>query len=160
MKLVYLLRHGKADRPAGGVPDKQRPLLPRGSREVAKMCRKMVKKGMTPEVIISSTATRAFETAEVAARELGYNADKIERMDEIYGAEADELRILLQNQQEDRNSVLMVGHNPGLEELAAMLTRDYSGHQPTGGVIAIRLAIPSWRDLKPGCGQLITTLFP
>ncbi len=160
MKTLYLLRHGKADRPAGMTSDKERPLLPRGIEEVARMARKMVKKGMRPEVILSSAAVRALETARTAAGELGMDPAQIQTAEVIYGAEADELGLLLRHQPDEQNAILMVGHCPGLEELAEMLAHDYSGHQPTGGVIALRLAIASWRDLKPGCGTLLNTLFP
>jgi phosphohistidine phosphatase len=160
MKVLYLLRHGKAGHPAGAVPDRERELLPRGIEETGKMCRKMVKKGMRPGVIITSTAKRAVETANVAAKELGYDPLQIETAEVIYGASADELGLFLRHQSDDREAVMLVGHNPGLEDLAQMLARDYSDHLPTGGIIALRLAIGSWQEIKPDCGRLITTLFP
>ncbi|HOT97658.1 MAG TPA: histidine phosphatase family protein [bacterium] len=160
MKTLYLLRHGKADRPVGMLTDKERPLLPRGIEEVARMARKMVKKGMRPEVILSSPAVRALETARTAAGELGMDPAQIKTSEVIYGGEADELGLLLRHLQEDCDSLLLVGHCPGLEALAATLAHDYTGHQPTGGVIALRLAIAKWEDLKPGCGSLLKTLFP
>jgi phosphohistidine phosphatase len=160
MKTLFLLRHGKADRPAGMLSDKERPLLKHGVKEVAKMCQKMVEKGMTVEVIVSSTAARALETAQAAAEELGYNPGEIEMAEVIYGAEADELGLFLRHQSDERNSLMLVGHNPGLEDLAEMLARGYSGHLPTGGIIALRLSIRSWSELVPGCGKVMATLFP
>lgn len=160
MKILYLLRHGKADRPMGLPSDKERPLLPHGVDEVARMARKMVKKGMRPDLIISSTAVRALETARTAAAELGYPEARIASTDSIYAAEAEEIGLVLRHQQDDPASILVVGHNPGLEDLAGMLARKFSEHLPTGGVIALQLAISRWSEIEPGCGTLISTFFP
>ena len=160
MKTLYLLRHGKADRPAGMLSDKERPLLKHGVEETAKICRKLAKKGMLPEAIIASTAVRALQTAETAARELGYERKRIEKAEVIYGAEADELGLFLRHQSDERSSLMLVGHNPGLEELEGMLGNENAGHLPTGGVIVIRLAIESWSDAAPGCAKIIARLYP
>jgi len=160
MKTLYLLRHGKADRPAGMLSDKERPLLKHGVEETAKICHKMAKKGMFPEAIIASTAVRALQTAETAAQELGYESERLEKAEVIYGAEADELGLFLRHQSDARSSLMLVGHNPGLEELAGMLGNEDAGHLPTGGVIVIRLAIESWRETAPGCGRITARLYP
>lgn len=160
MKTLYLLRHGKADRPAGMLSDKERPLLKHGVEETAKICRKMARKGMIPEAIIASTAVRARQTAEAAARELDFDRERIETAEVIYGAEADELGRFLRHQSDDRASLMLVGHNPGLEDLAGLLGNEQAGHLPTGGVIVLRLAITSWSDLTPGCGSITARLYP
>ncbi len=160
MKTLYLLRHGKADRPAGMLSDKERPLLKHGVEETAKICRKMARKGMIPEAIIASTAVRARQTAEAAARELDFERERIETAEVIYGAEADELGLFLRHQSDDRASLMLVGHNPGLEDLAGLLGNEQAGHLPTGGLIVLRLAITSWSDLTPGCGSITARLYP
>jgi len=160
MKTLYLLRHGKADRPAGMLSDKERPLLKHGVEETAKICRKMARKGMIPEAIIASTAVRARQTAEAAARDLDFDRERIENAEVIYGAEADELGLFLRHQSDDRASLMLVGHNPGLEDLAGLLGNEQAGHLPTGGVIVLRLAITSWSDLTPGCGSITARLYP
>lgn len=160
MKTLYILRHGKADRPAGLFADQERPLLPRGREEVAQMCHKLVKKGMNPEMILSSTAVRARQTAQVAAHELGHDPETIQTAGLIYGAEAEELGLLLRHQDDRCSTLMLVGHNPGLEELAEMLAPDYSGHLPTGGIIILNLVIATWSEIKPGCGTLLRTFFP
>lgn len=160
MKTLYILRHGKADRPTGLFADHERPLLPRGREEVAHMCHKLVKKGMNPEMILSSTAVRARQTAETAARELGHALETIRTSESIYGAEADELGLLLRQQDDSCRTLMLVGHNPGLEELAEMLAPGYSAHLPTGGIIILNLAITTWAEIRPGCGTLLRTFFP
>jgi phosphohistidine phosphatase len=160
MKRLFLLRHGKADRPFGMLTDKERPLLPRGREEVAQMCRKLLKKGMNPQAIISSTALRALQTAETAAMELGHDPAGVILAEAIYGAEVDELGVLLRMQDNNLDSLMLVGHNPGLEELAELLASDYHGHLPTGGIIALKLAAADWNETRPGCAVLIRTFFP
>ena len=120
MKRLLVLRHGKSDWDADFRADFDRPLAPRGKKAAVKMAAFIRDNSLTPEVVVSSPAERAARTAQIVTDNLG----KVEIRYEpnIYGASSSELVRIVQGLPDDTSSVLIVGHNPGLEELVEVLT--------------------------------------
>jgi len=103
--------------------------------------------GLTPDVVISSDARRARMTAEAVVK-AARDAGEILLDHNLYMAGPAEILSLLRTVQEKAETVMIVGHNPGLEELVAQLTGDWRD-LPTAALAQITLPIDRWRDLKP-----------
>ncbi|SHI29047.1 phosphohistidine phosphatase [Pollutimonas bauzanensis] len=155
-----LLRHAKADSPQG-IDDHSRPLARRGRIESAAMGKYMAGQGLAPDLAIVSTARRAQETWRLA--QPAFAADTVRRDDgRLYGASAQEMLAIIQESPASAHVLLLVGHNPGLQQLAAgliatgrpsavsRLQREY----PTAGLAVIDFAAADWRQVSPRSGHL------
>jgi phosphohistidine phosphatase len=145
VKTLLLLRHGKAEWGAP-VPDHDRTLRKRGRRDAARVGRFLAAEGLAPEWIWSSTAERAADTARrvVAGGDLGL---AIEATEALYGAEADEILEIVAQSPDWAGTVLVVGHNPGMEEAAEALTRRECA-MATCSLAVIELAVEGWPELS------------
>lgn len=151
---LLLLRHGKAkpDSPQG---DKARELNKRGKNDSVSMGRLLASVAERPDLVVTSDALRAVETAHLAAASAGYD-DVIELRPEIYGADTETLFAVVQSLPDSARCVLMVGHNPGFEELAAALTGEDAGDIPLSTAAAAHVRFPPvrWADVEAGFGKL------
>ena len=121
MKTLVLCRHAKSDWP-GGVPDIERPLKERGLSDAARQAALLASQGFRPDLIISSPAVRARQTAEIFARQLGYEAS-IKEERSIYFGDEEDLLALVHHLPADKQVVMMFGHNPTMEDTLTMLFR-------------------------------------
>lgn len=145
MKTLLLLRHAKSSWDNDRLSDFERPLNNRGREDAPRMGRMLSGLGLTPDLIISSTAKRAATTAELVALSSSCDGD-IRYTDALYLAEADEYLAVARRVADNVATLMLVGHNPGLEELVGRL----SGHDermPTAALAAFRLPIDTWREL-------------
>jgi phosphohistidine phosphatase len=165
MKLLTLLRHGKSDWETGEENDFDRPLKDRGRKDSPMIGKFLAAIGLVPDLVVSSPAARARQTAELAAPAMGYTAE-IRWEPSIYAASAGELMSVLRHLPDEANHVLVVGHNPGFEDVAARLIgADAYGmaaglRLPTGGVAHLSLAVDTWNALQANSGQLIWLVNP
>ena len=146
VKTLLVLRHAKSSWDDSSLDDHQRPLNARGERDAPRMGRLARKKRLDVELIISSDAIRAHLTALAVADAAGYRGQIL--LDErLYHASATEILEVLSSVVDDNIATLMiVGHNPGLEDLVAQLTGEPEG-LPTAALAQIALPIDRWRDL-------------
>jgi len=156
---LLLLRHGKSDwRQA--VADLERPLKHRGERNATQVGAWLRANDLLPDIIISSPATRAVDTAR-RVRVAGAWEDLPMRTDErIYAAELEDLLAVIADLPAGTARVLLVGHNPGLEELLVYLAGPQVDTPADGKLLPTatlaRLRMPgSWRKLNPGSGRLL-----
>ena len=114
------------------------------------MARRIHAAGIRPSLIVSSPATRAWITAKFVAKEMAYPNEFLQRDNTLYGASLDTLISFLGRQDSGFNSILMVGHNPGLTEFANYLVPNVTGNLPTAGVISVTIDSDDWdlRDKK------------
>lgn len=165
MKLLTLLRHGKSDWETGVQDDFDRPLKERGRKDSPIVGKYLANLGLTPDLIVSSPAARAKETAQLLAPAAGY-AKSIRWEDSMYAASSGELMSVLRKLPDDASHVLLVGHNPGFEELAAQLIgADAYGmalglRLPTAAAAHIALNVETWRDVQANSGQLLWLVNP
>lgn len=148
---ILLLRHGKSSWDAGVESDFSRPLAPRGKRDAPRMGAWVLGQALVPDEIVSSPAKRAKQTAKRVADAMGFDPGDIRYDERIYGAESEDLRAVLSECAGPR--VLMIGHNPGFEELVDEL----AGGAP----------VPKHGKLFPTCalayfrkGDLVTIVRP
>src|SRR6476620_4207001 len=121
MKTLLVLRHAKSDRSNAALRDHDRPLAPRGEADAPRMGAALAALDCLPERIITSTAVRARDTAHLVATAMAYDGPLLER-DSLYGGGTDGLLDALRACDDAAATVLLVGHNPDLEELVSLLT--------------------------------------
>jgi len=159
MKLLTLIRHAKSDHD-NDLSDFDRPLTEKGIKDAAKIGKYFAKNFSTPDLIISSPSVRTSTTAELIAGEIGYPADKIIYIDELYLCSVPEYVEIILKQNHKNNHICIVSHNPGTTALANMLANENIDNIPTCGVVQIELDIYRWSDLEQGLGQLTEFITP
>lgn len=161
---LLLLRHGKSDW-SGGEDDLDRPLSERGKRDAQRIGVWLATHNRVPDCVISSPATRAVATAEKACKAIGLGVAGLSHDPRIYAAGVDELMEVIRQLPTKSKRVLLVGHNPGLEELIPYLTRSnpqpHEGGKifPTATLVTLQFE-EKWSRLGAGSGALIETLYP
>ncbi len=158
MAELLLMRHGKSDwREA--CADFDRPLNPRGERDARAMGEWLARQERLPPAILASPARRARQTAVAVAMALNRSPDDIDYRDALYLADRETLvRLLGDRLRAGAQRLLLVGHNPGLDELvtwlaAALPSRTASGKLMTTAAIAA-FSVPDGRLLRPASGRL------
>jgi phosphohistidine phosphatase len=152
MKTLLILRHAKSSWDDVSLPDYERPLTSRGRRAAKLMSKFILQKKLAPDLILSSTAARARETVEALSpivrspTEVRYDA-------RLYLAGVPELLDVISQVEEDRKRVLLIGHNPGLEELVCRLTGE-TRTMPTAALAKIAIDIDEWGEVGKKRGLL------
>ncbi|MFD9432276.1 SixA phosphatase family protein [Streptomyces sp. NPDC060002] len=163
---LVVLRHAKSAWPQG-VPDHERPLAPRGLRDAPAAGRALAGAGRVPDLALCSTAARARRTWELAAAEWGAPAPV--RFDpRLYGADVPGILEVVHETPAEVGTLLLVGHNPGLEELVLALAGDGAGDAldqvrlkfPTSAIAVLAWYGPGWRALTPGTALLTSMTVP
>ena len=158
IKTLLILRHAKSSWKFSDLADHDRPLNKRGKRDAPKIGNLLKEKDLVPDIIISSTAVRAEKTAKMVAKASKYkDEDDVALSDSLYTAGPDAYIDVLTNLQNKYNTVLVIGHNPGLEELVKILSGEEYHVMPTCALAHIRLDIQSWSDIvqMTGKGRLV-----
>jgi phosphohistidine phosphatase len=161
---LVVLRHAKSAWPA--VPDHRRPLAARGRRDAPAVGRALRDGGYLPDRVLCSTAERTRQTWDLVAGELGA-APPVEWDDRIYDASVDGLLAVLRDVPDGVGTVLLVGHNPGVQELTLALAGDAQSDTarrvwekfPTSAFAVLSLS-GNWSDLAPGVGELVEFAVP
>jgi phosphohistidine phosphatase len=145
MKSVLLLRHGKSSWKQAELADHDRPLNKRGKRDAPLMGRLLKKKGPVPQKIISSTAIRARSTAKAVAKASGYKGEIVFDKS-LYAAGPDAYLSVMHDLSDEYARALIIGHNPGLEELVEMLTGEIH-LMPTCSLAHVKIRVDKWSDI-------------
>jgi len=148
MKTVLILRHGKSSWKTPGLDDHDRPLKKRGRHDAPLMGELLVREGLVPDRVITSTAARARQTAELAAEACGFQGE-IELSGEIYLSGPDAYLDALRALPNDVERAMVVGHNPDVEDLVLLLG-GRTEVMPTAALAAVDVPVDRWRDLREG----------
>jgi len=167
MKTVLVLRHGKSDWGNPDLADIERPLTKRGLEDAPRMGALLEPLECVPDLILSSPALRAMQTAELVAKACGYT-DSIRCEDAFYGGGSQDLLAALRRLPDSVQCPLLIGHNPTLEEtVTTLINREgeaYPAKQairiPTAGLVCLDFDVEAWPDLGPGDGVLRWFLIP
>ena len=158
MKTLLLLRHAKSSWKDAGVKDFDRPLNQRGLKAAPTIGRLIRKRKLQPDLVLSSPAERARQTTQLVLEAAGLKTEV--RYDErIYEASAARLFEIVSQIDEEAGMVMMVGHNPGFEELLEALTAD-SRSLSTAALACIELDIEKWSKVKAGENRLAWLVKP
>jgi phosphohistidine phosphatase len=165
MRRVYLLRHAKSSWEDGSLADRERPLAGRGKRVAKTMARHIEAERIRPDLVLCSPARRTRETLERIEGALGDGVET--RLDEaLYGASEARLLGCLKALPQKVGSVMLVGHNPGLEDLALALASEGAElarlreKYPTAALATIDLPADRWSAVERGSGELVAYVRP
>ena len=160
-----LLRHGKSSWSDSTLADIDRPLAPRGERAAKRIAKYMRRKRICPALVLCSPSLRTRQTLETIEPSLGKRS-QVELVPQLYAASEAELLERLQALPDSVGSVMLVGHNPGLHDLAlALASRGADLPQleqkfPTGALATLVVDGESWADLSPGDAELVDYVVP
>ena len=145
-KELFLFRHAKSSWDDPTISDHDRPLNERGYRNAPEMGRRLSDRGVSPDVLISSTALRACTTAEIMAGSINFPKDQIVFDRTLYHASATELQEYIGGLDDSHFSVMLFGHNPGMTSLVSHLYGLALDNLPTCGVVYLKFSAESWAD--------------
>jgi phosphohistidine phosphatase len=154
MRRITLLRHAKSDWDNPSLNDFHRTLNQRGEKNAKLIAKRLKNSGVRPSLIISSDAVRAISTARLIARGIGYPIEFIQPDHELYLASPVGIIDVLEREGENYTDVMIIGHNPGLTELANRLSNSQIDNIPTCGVFAVDIKIDSWAGLANTQGTM------
>jgi len=159
VKTLLVLRHAKSSWNHPKLADFDRPLNDRGKRDAPRMGKLLAAENLLPDGIVSSTAVRARTTTEAVAIASGFDAG-IEFADELYAADVADYLACIHARPDTERRVLVVGHNPTVEDLIEQLTGE-TERMPTAGLAQISLALNAWPELSSEtAGTLINVWRP
>ena len=163
MRALYLLRHAKSSWADPSLPDHERPLAPRGRRDAKLVAEHLRLLPSEPELVLCSPAARTRETLELLRPALGSSTVSVE--DHLYAASSDELLARIRDVRETVASVMLIGHNPGIHQLALALasTGDelerLEAKFPTAALATLACAKP-WSRLAASEATLAAYIVP
>ena len=151
-RTLYLLRHAKSSWKDASLRDFDRPLKSRGRDAAKQIGKRLASEKPHPLVVICSPAARTHETAEIVLKHSDLKVDVVFDL-RIYEASLRDLLQVVADIPDDKQAAMMIGHNPGFEELVAFLSGEHR-HMPTCALAKITLEVASWKDVKAGEGSL------
>jgi phosphohistidine phosphatase len=162
MRRLILLRHAKTETDAPSGKDHDRRLDDRGRTDAASIAGWLTEHRLVPDQVLVSTATRTRQTWDILADLFPGAEPQVEHLPELYSASAAQLLQAIHDVAAGINQLMLVGHNPGLQELALGLTcrnndsdhKLLSGNMPTSAVAVIDFPIADWADAGFGTGKL------
>lgn len=157
---LYIVRHAKAEDRAIFMPDHDRQLTPDGIIAAARMGRYLHGKAILPDVIISSTAPRAKDTAMVIAEQIGYDPVEIRLDDGLFDGGPKAYLAALNTLPASVQSAMIVGHNPDVSYLAEYLTHQPIGSMSKGAVVTIAFDDVNWAEMSGRTGHVVNDISP
>lgn len=168
MKRLTVLRHAKSSWDDHSLDDFNRPLNDRGWKAACRIGKEMKHRKMCFDFAVASTAARVRETIDGLIETYGQPDFPIHFDARIYMATTATLMEVVRDIPDEAERALLVGHNPGLEQLIVALTKDddqglrarVEGRYPTGALAVMKLDIGTWNDLRAESGKLVELIFP
>ncbi len=148
-KELYLIRHAKSSWNDPYETDFDRPLNSRGEGDAPEMGRRLKSLGVKPDLVISSTAKRAKQTAKKICKSIGYDVDAIKWVEKLYHCGPVVFEEVLYELDDNISSVFIVAHNPGITMFANSLTHNFfTENMPTCAVVGARFSLKQWTDFS------------
>lgn len=167
MKRLGIMRHAKSDPGGAALDDFDRPLNDRGWKAARKMGKELDRRDIRFDLVIASPAARVRETIDGLTEKLELNVE-IRFEPRMYAASEQTLLDIVRSLPEGVHAPLLVGHNPGLQQLAVELTHGdrnalryrLSEKFPTGALARLELPAHRWSEVAPGSGEIAELIFP
>jgi len=159
-KQLLLVRHGKSDKDDPTIEDFDRPLNHRGNKNAAFMADKILKKGWSAPLLVSSPAIRAYSTAKHFARIWDIPEEEIQTDLRIYEADTTDLMKVVTHFSNHYSTIALFGHNPGLTDFANYLSDAGIYNIPTSGVVVISFEVSDWAEISHQTGTVLLYDFP
>lgn len=160
MKRLVLVRHGKANPEQKHDKDIERTLMNKGQKDSKLIAEVLLKYNVKPDLIISSDATRAYQTATTFAEVIGYDIEKIEKEHFLYeGYTTGQLSDFLAEKDNQINEIMIFGHNPFISQSGIRLSKNFHQSLPAAGSLGLRFDVDDWH-LPPASGEINFFEFP
>ncbi len=160
MKTLYFIRHAKSSWDFPQLADDERPLTEKGIKRTKKLGNYLENNNILPELIISSYANRAFHTAQIIAKKIGFPEKNIKIERSIYSSSIDNIFSILFGINNSYKSVMLFGHNPTFTNLANYFIEDKIDNLPTSGYVSVDFETDNWNEIA-NCKIIKTTvIFP
>ncbi|HOI32127.1 MAG: histidine phosphatase family protein [Bacteroidales bacterium] len=160
MKTLYVVRHAKSSWEFPALPDMDRPLLEKGKKRTKKVIDFLLKQQIKIDLIISSTALRASETADYIARGIGFDPENIKLDPSLYHADSELLFDQFLDLNDDIASLMLVGHNPALTNFVNKWLNPPIDWLPTSGVVCLEFDALRWEDIRTSSSKVKFVTFP
>ena len=160
MKTLYLIRHAKSSWDDANQSDFERPLNKRGEHDAPIMAKLLNENNFKPGLILSSPANRANTTAQIFAEEFQYPFDKIITDDRIYEAGIREFMTVVRELDDQNQTVLLFGHNPGLTSLTNLLGDKFIPEMPTCAIVGLKFDVNAWGQVERHGGKMFLFDYP
>lgn len=163
MKQILLMRHAKSSWEDASLKDFDRPLAERGLNDAPRMGRFIREAKYKPAAIVSSTAERARQTAELVAEAAQLNADNISWNEQLYYGSGKDYLQAIRAAADDFERIMLVGHNPLMETVTGMLSGandKVAVRMPTAALVCLESFANNWKQVGPGTCQIKWMMIP
>lgn len=158
---LLMIRHAKSSWKNPLQSDYERPLNDRGERDAPIMGAKLKELNVLPDLIISSTARRAAQTAKKIATAIGYDKEKIKWYDKLYHCIPSVYEEVLYELDKEIHTVFIVSHNPGITEFVNELSPDFeTDNMPTCGIVGAEFELREWNEFSRAEKKVILFEYP
>ncbi len=160
MKLLYIIRHAKSSWDYPELSDHERPLIEKGRKRTRKVIEYLKKQAARPDFIISSSALRARETADLIAEGLGIDKDLVKTDPTLYHTDANEIFIQFADLSDKFHEVMIVGHNPAFTNFANLFLVPPIDWLPTSAVVCLEFETDKWEEIENAEFKVKFVIFP
>ncbi len=144
---LFIIRHGKSSWENQGLDDIDRPLAERGIRNASEMAKRLLDRGAVPELILSSPASRALNTALIMLRTWDLEPGRLQIHDPLYMAYRKEIEVLVSEVPPEIRQLAIYGHNPSFTMYANQFLEEALDNLPTAGVVIVTLESEGWKGI-------------
>jgi len=159
MKTIYFIRHAKSGWSIPDTSDFERTVSKKGKKDINTMGSYLALRGIKPDLILSSCALRAQQTTDLLAEKIAFQGEKY-YLQELYLTSVEVIQEIISIQDDEINTMFIVGHNPQLHELANSLMDEHISKFPSLGIIAIDFDTETWSTIAEVKGEIDFFIFP
>lgn len=161
MKRLIIIRHANTEPQRSGQADIERSLTDEGRASAEEMAGRLACKDFRPDLFMTSPAARAFQTAAIFAGECKYPEDDIAKIETLYdGQNIESFLLMINSIPNEKNNVLIFGHNPTLSYLTAALSGGFSHSLSKTGIVGLSFDCDDWSEIEPGSGRIMFYITP
>ena len=160
MKTLYLARHAKSSRNQPDQPDHERPVIAEGVKRTKKIIEFLKRRKPQPEFIVSSHAVRAHETAKMVALELDYPEEEISIKKKLYLNGPESIMNVVFSLPDEKNSVMIIGHNPCMTEFVNNFVSNKIESLPTSGLVCVEFDTDRWKGIPKAKKKVKFIIYP
>lgn len=160
MKVLYVMRHAKSSWGEPGLDDFDRPLLEKGKKRTRLIIEYLLNKGVKPELIISSPAVRASDTAQIIAHGLSVDKDAVKYEKSIYSSDSEKIEDLFYDLPNKISEIMLIGHNPAVTNFVNTYLENKVDALPTSSVAAIQFDTNEWDKVLDSTATVLFLIFP
>lgn len=160
MKQVLLLRHAKSSHDDSSLKDFDRPLAPRGKRDAPAMGNFAKETDYLPAAIISSPAKRAKQTTHLFLDGAGLDENLMHWNEDLYYGSSQDYLQAIQNNEPAVNTIMVVGHNPKIEDITRRLCGNGSVRMPTAALVCLEQPAKEWSQIREGMASIKWMMIP